>query len=197
MHNFIAICGDAILITLILNIFISWAASLRLNTVSSYSLGVLPRLLATMIIILLATELTVYKGSTLVEICRGIFGDLSLTTLFIGLFWLRAYIYNDTYKLNRSFAAVVMVAGIVLYLSVFGIIPQDIYGWAYFPDMSFMLVFGIVQLYLWRYARCYAYFWLIALIAFYFKLEATANFWDYLFDPLLWVICLFRLCFRK
>ena len=96
----------------------------------------------------------------------------------------------------KEFALTVALLGIILYLSVFGFIAFDLYGKGYFPTSLFILIFFIIEIYLWRNARSYAFIWLIALICFYFKFESSNNLWDYLFDPVLWFISLFRL-FRR
>ncbi len=61
-----------------------------------------------------------------------------------------------------------------------------------FPNLILLAGFCIIELYLLFYAKTLAIIWLIALLCFYFKLEVFHNLWDYLFDPALWLFCLFQ-----
>ena len=53
-----------------------------------------------------------------------------------------------------------------------------------------LLFFSAVILFLILFNRILGYVWLLALIGFYFKLQSSNNLWDYLYDPLLWLVLL-------
>ena len=53
-----------------------------------------------------------------------------------------------------------------------------------------LLFFSAVILFLILFNRILGYVWLFALIGFYFKLQSSNNLWDYLYDPLLWLVLL-------
>lgn len=205
-HSFIAIFATSILITLLINIAISKVARLNFGsnkTDGNFNTNNNPATLATrflsiFILLFVSLYLSVYNGFTLVQLFRGMFGDLSITTLFILFFWLRNFTFIGKCRaIDHKFALIVTLSGSILYLSTFGFISFDLYDLGYFPNGLFLITFIAFELYLWRYNRRYAYFWLISLVAFYFKLENSNNFWDYLFDPVLWVICLIRVFLPK
>ena len=185
-NNFIATAASAIFITLCLNSFISASLPIRRQRyTTSREPGRFPRVLATIIFLFISSDLTVYNGYTPVQLLRGTLGDLSITKLILLIYWLWSYIHGEKpKKIPLQFALTVTLLGTVLYLSVFGFIAYDIYGNGYFPAWIFMLGFVVIEIYLWRNARIYAFVWLIALICFYFKFQSSHNLWDYLFYTL-------------
>ena len=152
------------------------------------------RLLWAVIIFLLALYLPVYKSCTLVQILHGIVGDLSITTLLV-LAWItsRKILYSTLNKpvIHPTFAWLIMLLGGLLYLSTLGFIEFDVYAFGYYPGWIILLSFVLTILLLLDYAGIYAWFWLVGLICFYFKLQNSNNLWDYMFDPILWLICIF------
>ncbi len=207
-NNLITIIANALLITLGINVFISFLSGIRINRHrgGERQPGVFLRLSVTIGLLLLANFLTIYHGLTLTQLFRGIVGDLSITTLIILLLLLWANLFNQhkapefdsniiehKVVLDRGFALLVVVLGGILYGSYLGVMHFDLYDRGYFPNLIFMLILGVIEVYLCIKARFYALIWLIALLCFYFKFEVSHNIWDYLFDPVLWLICLFRL----
>lgn len=187
-HNFIAIAAVTVLITLsifLLSRIVDWLTCWPL------------RLLSALFVSILVLYLPVYRGCTLVQIIHGVIGDLSVTTFVIlsGMLIRNIFIPKRSFNLPPFFAVMVMFLGSMLYLSTLGFIDLDIYSFGYFPKGTMLFIIGVLELFLLGYASCYAWLWVIALICFYFKLENSNNLWDYLFDPLLWLmvaISLFR-----
>ncbi len=209
-NNLITTVTSGLLISILITIFVSIMFGLRANNsdlvVKQAKMGFL-RFIITIVAFLIVLFVPVYKSLTLTELLRGIIGDLSITTLLILLLVLRNNLFNHQISVgefeplvmrynkvpNRAFAFIIVVLGCFLYSSYLGYIRFDIYDIGYFPSPLFMLVLGIIELFLWFSARRYALLWLIAVLCFYFKCESSHNLWDYLFDPVLWLICLIRL----
>jgi len=148
------------------------------------------RYILLLLLILFMLFIPIYAGFTLVQLCRGILGDLSITTLIILAMLLLKKLYSwPIVPINFAFAWIVVLSGLVLYLSTFGIIKTDIYALGYYPKVL-LILFIVAELFLWRVSKLNAWLWLIAAVCFYFKLEESHNLWDYLFDPVLWVIAI-------
>ncbi|MCC2625549.1 MAG: hypothetical protein K0R14_1422 [Burkholderiales bacterium] len=139
----------------------------------------------------------IYHTMTVVNVVRGVIGDLSISGLLFLLFW--AFIYFTKLPIdlfNRKFCLVIVLIGLVLYLSVLDIFPLDIYGFGYLPRGFLVVIFLLCILFL-RVNYAFALIWLVALIAFLVKLQNSANLWDYLIDPVLWLMCGYKLVFYK
>lgn len=184
--NFIAIYANAI--------FCVWLLMLlpKLNKINGWQ-----RLLVIAVLILGVDLIPVYHGLCLVKIMRGIVGDLSITTAILLTYSIvisvnaRAWGTGIHNLINPYFANIIVILGLILYLSTFAIAKIDIYAFGYFP--TYILIgFISIELYLWCSSRVCAWIWIIALVAFYFKLQSSVNFWDYLFDPVLWFIAVVR-----
>jgi hypothetical protein len=137
-------------------------------------------------------------GMTIVGIVRGVIGDLSVSGLLFLLFGVIIYFTKPSIDLfNRKFCLVIVLIGLVLYLSVLDIIPLDIYGFGYLPRGVLVVIFFLCIFFLWV-NYVFALIWLVALIAFSVKLQNSVNLWDYLIDPVLWFICVYGLiCSRR
>jgi hypothetical protein len=138
-----------------------------------------------------------YHGMTIVNLVRGVISDLSISGLLFLLLW--AVIYFGKLPINlfpRSFCLVIVLTGLILYLSALDIIPFDIYGFGYMPQGFLIIVFFLCVLFL-RINYVFAIIWLFALIMFLAKLQNSVNLWDYLIDPVIWLICLYKLILSK
>lgn len=209
-NNLITTVTGGLLISILINVFLSVLFGLRGNNrdipVIQAKMRFL-RFVITFVAFVIVVFIPIYKSLTLVELLRGVIADLSITTLLILLLVLRNNLFNGQISVgefeppvmrynkapNYSFAFIVVMLGCVLYSSYLGFIRVDIYDMGYFPSPLFMLVLGIIELFLWFSARRYSLLWLVALLCFYFKCESSHNLWDYLLDPVLWLICLVRL----
>lgn len=134
----------------------------------------------------------VYRGSSVVELLRGAIGDVSITSGALMIFIIiNQFDFSDskTVVLCNVEKFGLVLLGTFLYLSTFGFISFDIYNLGYLSSIM-LLVFSGLILFLILANRRLGYVWLLALIAFYFKLQYSNNFWDYLYDPLLWLVLL-------
>ena len=107
---------------------------------------------------------------------------LALSSTLIAYWILQSNMYH-------SIVNPYVLLGTFLYLSTFGFINFDIYNLGYLSSIM-LLVFSGLILFLIIANRRLGYVWLLALVAFYFKLQSSNNFWDYLYDPLLWLVLL-------
>ena len=165
-------------------------------------------------ILLVVSVIPLYHGSTLAQISRGIIGDLSISGLLVQIViwinyiirlpvmgsllcgnnqsslkeWRRSPILYLVNILPRRFCLIIFILGLILYLAAFSFIPFDLYALGYYPKYLLVVVF-ILQLIFWQIKRVFAVIWLIALVAFYYKLQTSINLWDYLLDPILWLLC--------
>lgn len=131
----------------------------------------------------------VYKGCSLVTIVLGQFSELSITAIIIILI-LQINKKKITHFLNPTASFVITIFGCILYLCHFGFIPIDLYYYGYLLNTPYYLkiIYFILMIYLWIYARVLSYVWLFAIFGFIFKLQTSINVWDYLFDPILWMV---------
>ncbi len=154
-------------------------------------------------VIIIATVLfsvfsPLYHGYNLLILMHSVVGNLSITTLFILLLLIFQdfFIYSgwdiDFNVMNRSISWVIFIIGIIFYISRFGLILNfDLYKLGYYPQ--YILLFLVFfQLIIWYINKLFALIWLIALVAFYFKLQSSVNLWDYLYDPILLFIALYK-----
>ncbi len=133
----------------------------------------------------------VYDGMSVAHILRGILGDLSITTMLLFLTFLYSEIRgcNSCYKINNALWLLIFIIGLTLCLSVFGCIPFDIYASGYFPKG--LLIFYLITQALFRQLnKKFTIFWLLALVGYIFKVLPSPNLWDYLIDPVLWLVSL-------
>ena len=133
----------------------------------------------------------VYGGMSVAYILRGILGDLSITTMLLLLTFLYSEIRgsNNCYKINNGVWLFIFITDLILCLSAFGYIPIDIYSSGYFPK-GLLIFYLITQILFWQLNRQFAMFWLLALVGYIFKVLPSPNLWDYLIDPVLWLVSL-------
>ena len=136
------------------------------------------------------TLMPIYHDFTLAQMFRSFFGELSITSMFL----LLALVLSNIFSLRcvfikyNKFATIIFILGCLLYSSTLGFVSFDVYALGYFPNLTILTVFGVIALYLWYFAKFYAYIWLLGLIGFYFKLHPSNNLWDYLFDLPIWIL---------
>lgn len=152
------------------------------------------KLIAAVIIFLAARFIPIFESYSLAYIMFGAFGNLSIVSLLLIICFIYAEINhnNEPYKINSIVFLILLILSAVLYLSVFGYITEDIYSWGYYPTWMLGL-YLIIQIAFSIKSKLFAILWLIALIAFIFKIQVSINLWDYMFDPLLISISIFYL----
>lgn len=195
--DFIAISNNTLLLTALLFLIIR-----LVNKSQQYGCYII-----TILILLFIVLVPIYHGFTLAQVARGIVGDLSITGLImqcaIWVNYIRNSKSNVYYKipckvdffndiLSHKFCIIIFILGLVLYLTTFNFIPFDLYAWGFYPTYLLVLIF-ILELIFWQINKIFAFIWLVALAAFYYKLQVSINLWDYLLDPILWLICTFKL----
>jgi hypothetical protein len=136
-------------------------------------------------------------GVTIIDVLRGIISDLSISGLLFLCSLAVIYFFQLPINLfNRTFCIVISALGLLLYLSAIDIIPFDIYRVGYRPH-GFLVILCILCMLFLLVNYIFALIWLIALVAFLAKLQNSANLWDYLLDPVLWLICVSRLVLSR
>lgn len=152
------------------------------------------RFILVLLIFALIRFVPIYAGMSTAQVLRGVLGDLSITTTLLILTFLYGEIQGNKkcYKINNSVWLFVFIIDLVLCLSVFGYIPIDIYSSGYFPR-ELLIFYLIMQILFWHLSRRFATFWLMALVGCIFKVMPSSNLWDYLIDPVLWLVSLIYL----
>jgi len=135
------------------------------------------------------------RGSSLVEIMRGVVGDVSTASgVLLTLIILNQFDFSENRSsvLNLPEKVLLIIIGVLLYLSTFGFSALDIYAYGYLSLwMVSLVVLGSLILII--FDRRLGFVLLFALIAFYLRLQSSNNLWDYLFDPVLWLVLLIDL----
>lgn len=142
------------------------------------------------LVLLIISSVDIFDKLSLVAVMDGAFSDLSITSIIIlvCIFFDNLQNKNILFKkvFSRYVQLMILLLGIILYISVIGALKIDIYGFGYRPTYL-ILGFCFVELIYLRVNKYFAYIWLFALIGFYFNIQTSNNFWDYLFDPFLWI----------
>lgn len=172
------------------------------------------RFLVVLFLVIFILFVPVYNGFNLIKICRGVFAHLSFTTMVIlFLYNLRQVfsksaiasasilhkkqkndVLNGFVPINLRFAIFLFIVGLVLYFSALDLfIKVDLYDLGYFPN-GLLVAFIIAEMVIYfAIGRLYAWIWLGSLVLFYFRIAPSHNLWDYLFDPLLWLLAIFEI----
>jgi hypothetical protein len=131
----------------------------------------------------------IHRGSSLVEILRGGINDLSTTSgLFMICLVARLFKLPHSRKILSWWEKLpLLIIGLTLYLSTFGFISFDIYHLGYLST-KMLLFFSSLTLLLILLNRKLGYIWLIAIVAYSFHAQSSNNLWDYLYDPILWLV---------
>lgn len=138
----------------------------------------------------------VARGSVL-TILHGLIGNLSIISFILFL----SYIINGIFEtrivlLDRISAFIILIAGLLLYTSYLGLINYDLYKLGYFSNY-FLVICMIIAFIIFFINKLMAWSILVSCVAFYFQLQASNNIWDYLIDPILFIIAIYTLLFKK
>jgi len=149
------------------------------------------RFIFVLLILVIVRYVPIYDSMSIAYILCGILGDLSITSVLLVLTFLYSEIRenNNYYRINNGVWLIIFIIDLVLCLSAFGCIPIDIYSFGYFPK-GLLIFYLIMQVLFWLLNRKFAMFWLLALVGYIFKVLPSPNLWDYLIDPVLWLISL-------
>ena len=137
----------------------------------------------------------IFRGSSLVELVRGVIGDVSTASgVLLVLIILNQFDFSDSKELvlNNIEKISVSIIGLLLYLSTFGFFKVDFYSYGYLSWTMLWFISGLSFL-LMLFNRRLGLVLMVALLGFYLKLQSSNNLWDYLLDPVLWLVLLVNL----
>jgi len=137
----------------------------------------------------------ILRGSSLVELVRGVIGDVSTASgVLLVLIILNQFDFSDKkeFVLNNVEKISISIIGLLLYLSTFGFFKIDFYSYGYLSWTMLWFISGLSFL-LMLFNRRLGLVLMIALLGFYLKLQSSNNLWDYLLDPVLWLVLLVNL----
>lgn len=136
-------------------------------------------------------------GYSINQYFRGIFNDLSISSLILAMYYL--FTYNQPPIQTHSILRIIALSGVLFYPLALGFGPIDPYAWGYFNNIHaytapLLLLLALFIL------LTYAFYkkdlmTLICLpgasLAFQLNLLESRNLWDYLLDPLIFIFALF------
>lgn len=157
------------------------------------------KLLIIIVVAVIVIKVPLAAGYSLNWMLNGVDGGLSINLLCIlGLFVVNRLFNLECELVSQPFAVVIVITGVILYLSNFGFISFNIYGLGYLPQFV-LIPIGLVTVYICSNNKFNGLILLLSLICFDFKVLNSNNLYDYLIDPVLWGICVLRvlLSFKK
>jgi hypothetical protein len=186
LSTLIGIGGHAILISAIV---LRLACIFNLRRGSSYFLAIAALIAST--VPLGALPIT--------QITRGVFGDFSITTLIVLIYF---FIFPTTSRTKtKQLFILIILTGLLFYPAALGLGMTDPYQWGYLngyrgitQPMLFLAAIFVVMLIAVR-LKNDLILWCIAAAtaAFLGRAMESANIWDYLIDPMIVTFALFRI----
>ena len=133
-------------------------------------------------LLLVVLLLPLIHGLSLAGFLRGVIGDLSVTTLVLVLisFFVPSEPLSEPV---RRLLILVLAGGLVLYTFSLGPFRIDPYEWGYQPRMM-LLVLAVAGFLSARRHPTLLYYLAVPLLAYFLRMSASVNLWDYLIDPL-------------
>ena len=136
-------------------------------------------------------------GNSINQYFRGIFNDLSISTLILVTYYL--FTYQNPPIQTDSVLRIIALSGLIFYPLALGLSPIDPYAWGYFNNIhayitSLLFLLTLLSL------LTYAFYkkdlmtlicLLGASLAFQQNLLESRNLWDYLLDPVIFIFALF------
>ncbi|MBY0379255.1 MAG: hypothetical protein K2P99_02520, partial [Burkholderiales bacterium] len=148
-----------------------------------YKLSLLLRIVVSIIVISASILVPIVMQTNILWIMRGALSDLSINSMLILLILATNKVFGVCIpRIKYSYALLIFIIGVMLYLSVFGVINFSIYNLGFTPNWSFFLGLYFIVLLIWQLNRFYAWVLFISLVAFYYKLQNSINLWDYIID---------------
>ncbi len=150
-------------------------------------------------VLVFITSFIPVEGYSVSLYLRGLFNDLSITSLCLLLVFL--YHPQVPHSQSRSVFVLSALAGIVLYPFALGYSPVDPYAWGYL-NQSHGLTIPLTVIALLLLLTAYAFIKqntllltciFLSITAWQLNLLESRNIWDYLLDPLLWLYSLYQL----
>lgn len=176
-------------IAMVTNILVLLCILLNIPWIKKQS--ILNKIMYIIFIIAFSVLVPIHMGYNILWMMHGTTSDLSITTFLLALLIVVKNLFNLDFKIfSKAFAIIVISVGTVLYLSALGFTSFSIYDVGFIPNIYLLLGFLVVEIILWRCSKLSACLWLVAFIAYYFRLQTSINLWDYLMDPLLFFVLL-------
>lgn len=148
------------------------------------------RLILVLLFCLFCIFFPIYNNYSLLQIVYGTIGSISVVTILLITIWIFNFVFltKIIVPLNYEISLVITIFGLLLYMSSMGFIQLDIYSYGYYPNKIFILSIIMWCLFLININRLYSWITLIAIIGFYFKIISSNNLWDYIIDPIVWIM---------
>lgn len=136
-------------------------------------------------------------GNSINQYFRGIFNDLSISTLILMIYYLLTY--QNPPLLSGSMLHIIALSGLIFYPLTLGLSPIDPYAWGYFNNfhaytapLLFLLILFALLIYAFYKKDLMALICLLgASLAFQLNILESRNLWDYLLDPVIFIFALF------
>jgi hypothetical protein len=128
------------------------------------------------------------SGTSLVSMLRGLFGGLSMTTVFLLLALVLQNKGNKVFveREKQWLPSLIAIAALLFYPIALGWGLLDPYEWGHDEALVLPLVVGVLALATWLANwRTSAWALMLALVFWRLRLLESTNLWDYLLDPLL------------
>jgi hypothetical protein len=114
--------------------------------------------------------------------------SVPLTGMVAVAIWERAFarrVFSDReWRTSLSFGA---IGGLVLYPLALGLGSLDPYEWGWRSSPLFIAMGVLTTWLIWKQNR-FAFLLLLAVTAFQLRLLESTNYWDYLLDPIYWIV---------
>ena len=147
-------------------------------------------------ILLFAVSFISFSGDSINFYFRGLFNDLSITTLIL----LVAYLIQPGTNKNQTYSVffLITITGLFFYPTALGLGPIDPYSWGFInkahglsaPIIFLILLAGLMLFSLIKNLSLLLLCLVLSTLAYQLGLLESKNLWDYLFDPLIFIYAL-------
>ena len=147
-------------------------------------------------ILLFATSFVSFSGDTINFYFRGLFNDLSITSLILLSYY---FIQPETdKKQTQPIFLLLVITGLFFYPTALGLGPVDPYAWGFIskdhgittPLIFLSLLAGLMYFALVKSYSILLLSLVLATLCYHSGLLESRNIWDYLFDPLVFIYAL-------
>lgn len=147
-------------------------------------------------VLLFAMSFISFSGDSISFYFRGLFNDLSITTLILLIYFFTRPEANSSQ--TRPLFFLVAIAGLFFYPTALGFGPVDPYSWGFInkdhgllPPLIFIIILaGLMYFAFIKNNSILLLSLVLSTIAFQLGLLESRNIWDYLFDPLIFIYAL-------
>ncbi len=136
-------------------------------------------------------------GNSINQYFRGIFNDLSISSLILVTYYL--FTYQNPPIQTDSILRIIALSGLIFYPLALGLSPIDPYAWGYFnnihaytaPILFLLTLFSLLTYAFYKKDLMTLICLLGASLAFQLNILESRNLWDYLLDPVIFIFSLF------